>query len=229
MTRRGLSRPTFAVRVAHLVGPQRQAEITPKMPSPSSTASRKGRCRSSRCTRRTGPHPSWRPCTSAPAQRQRRRQTRRDEGRDPPTPTRRRHAPKAGDRLTPYTDLRVPGQFREGDGVPAVLLLSRVPGGRQARAKCACLKPDHPITKDYGEVQVARDGNVRRAVPRARTGRGDSRRTWASGEWFRSRMVWTIGKGRVFYFRPGHETFPVFKGEAGPQLLRTRFAGSLEG
>ena len=24
-------------------------------------------------------------------------------------------------------------------------------------------------------------------------------------------MVWTIGKGRVFYFRPGHETFPVYK------------------
>ncbi len=34
---------------------------------------------------------------------------------------------------------------------------------------------------------------------------------WPTGEWFRSGMVWTIGKGRVFYFRPGHETFPVYK------------------
>ena len=34
---------------------------------------------------------------------------------------------------------------------------------------------------------------------------------WASGEWFRSGALWTLGRGRVFYFRPGHETFAVFK------------------
>ena len=33
---------------------------------------------------------------------------------------------------------------------------------------------------------------------------------WEPGEWFRSGMVWSVGKGRVFYFRPGHETYPVF-------------------
>ena len=31
---------------------------------------------------------------------------------------------------------------------------------------------------------------------------------WASGEWFRSGAVWKLGRGKVFYFRPGHETFP---------------------
>ena len=34
---------------------------------------------------------------------------------------------------------------------------------------------------------------------------------WQGGEWFRSGCVWKLGKGRVFYFRPGHETFPVYK------------------
>jgi trehalose utilization protein len=34
---------------------------------------------------------------------------------------------------------------------------------------------------------------------------------WATGEWFRSGAVWTLGRGRVFYFRPGHETFPIYK------------------
>ena len=34
---------------------------------------------------------------------------------------------------------------------------------------------------------------------------------WDKGEYFRSGCVWQVGKGRVFYFRPGHETFPVFK------------------
>lgn len=33
---------------------------------------------------------------------------------------------------------------------------------------------------------------------------------WATGEWFRSGSVWQLGAGRVFYFRPGHETYPVF-------------------
>jgi trehalose utilization protein len=40
---------------------------------------------------------------------------------------------------------------------------------------------------------------------------------WDKGEHFRSGCVWRIGKGRVFYFRPGHETFPVFK---QPEPLR---------
>lgn len=34
---------------------------------------------------------------------------------------------------------------------------------------------------------------------------------WEGGEWFRSGSVWELGKGKVFYFRPGHETYPVFK------------------
>jgi len=34
---------------------------------------------------------------------------------------------------------------------------------------------------------------------------------WDQGEHFRSGCVWQVGKGRVFYFRPGHETYPVFK------------------
>ncbi|MDA0752889.1 MAG: ThuA domain-containing protein [Verrucomicrobia bacterium] len=35
--------------------------------------------------------------------------------------------------------------------------------------------------------------------------------TFSKGEWFRSGCVWELGKGKVFYFRPGHETFPIFK------------------
>jgi arylsulfatase A-like enzyme/trehalose utilization protein len=33
---------------------------------------------------------------------------------------------------------------------------------------------------------------------------------WEEGHHFRSGMVWNVGKGRVFYFRPGHETHAVF-------------------
>ncbi|MFM7129565.1 MAG: ThuA domain-containing protein [bacterium] len=34
---------------------------------------------------------------------------------------------------------------------------------------------------------------------------------WDKGEFFRSGCLWKVGQGQVFYFRPGHETYPVFK------------------
>ena len=34
---------------------------------------------------------------------------------------------------------------------------------------------------------------------------------WDKGERFRSGCAWSVGKGRVFYFRPGHETYPIYR------------------
>jgi len=34
---------------------------------------------------------------------------------------------------------------------------------------------------------------------------------FAGGDVFRSGCAWQRGLGRVFYFRPGHETYPIFK------------------
>jgi trehalose utilization protein len=34
---------------------------------------------------------------------------------------------------------------------------------------------------------------------------------WDKGEHFRSGCVWSVGQGRVFYFRPGHETYGIFQ------------------
>ena len=34
---------------------------------------------------------------------------------------------------------------------------------------------------------------------------------WDKGEHFRSGCLWKVGLGHVFYFRPGHETFPVYQ------------------
>ncbi len=33
---------------------------------------------------------------------------------------------------------------------------------------------------------------------------------WDKGESFRSGAIWNVGKGKVFYFRPGHETYPIY-------------------
>ncbi|MBI1840329.1 MAG: ThuA domain-containing protein [Verrucomicrobia bacterium] len=42
---------------------------------------------------------------------------------------------------------------------------------------------------------------------------------WDKGEHFRSGCVWKVGRGRVFYFRPGHETFPVYQQREPLQVL----------
>ncbi|NQU21162.1 MAG: ThuA domain-containing protein [Candidatus Nealsonbacteria bacterium] len=34
---------------------------------------------------------------------------------------------------------------------------------------------------------------------------------WDHGERFRNGMLWKLGKGWVCYFRPGHETYPIYK------------------
>jgi trehalose utilization protein len=39
------------------------------------------------------------------------------------------------------------------------------------------------------------------------------------GEVFRSGCCWTRGKGKVFYFRPGHETFPLYFDENVQRVL----------
>ncbi len=74
------------------------------------------------------------------------------------------------------------------------------------------LLPDHPIAKD-----------LPREFPNPQTEMYDEpfhipepdavvlEERWATGEWFRSGSVWNVGEGKVFYYRPGHETFPVFK------------------
>ena len=36
---------------------------------------------------------------------------------------------------------------------------------------------------------------------------------YAGGEVFRSGCVWERGNGRIFYFQPGHETYPIYYNE----------------
>lgn len=40
------------------------------------------------------------------------------------------------------------------------------------------------------------------------------------GEVFRSGMTWQRGAGRIFYFRPGHETYPTYHDATVQQVLR---------
>jgi len=44
--------------------------------------------------------------------------------------------------------------------------------------------------------------------------------TWERGERFRSLLTWKVGEGRVVYYRPGHETYPVYRQRWPVQVLR---------
>lgn len=51
------------------------------------------------------------------------------------------------------------------------------------------------------------------------------------GEVFRSGAVWTRGRGKIFYFRPGHETYPLFHNEQVLHVIENavrwaKFAGN---
>jgi trehalose utilization protein len=76
------------------------------------------------------------------------------------------------------------------------------------------LLPDHPIAKglpqtwDVGHTEMY-DEPFHVPAPDAVI----FEEKWDAGEHFRSGMLWNIGQGKVFYFRPGHETFPVYKEE----------------
>ena len=73
------------------------------------------------------------------------------------------------------------------------------------------LKPGHPITEGIGEYFEI--PNVEMYGERFDIPEPDELIfiSWfQGGEVFRSGCAWQRGHGRVFYFRPGHETYPIF-------------------
>lgn len=74
------------------------------------------------------------------------------------------------------------------------------------------LLPEHPIAKglpakwDIPQTEMYDEPHH---VPTPDTVVFEER--WDKGEHFRSGCAWQIGKGKVFYYRPGHETYPVYK------------------
>lgn len=76
------------------------------------------------------------------------------------------------------------------------------------------LEPAHPIMKgipEYFELPQEEMYGERFDIP---TPDRLLMLSWfQGGEVFRSACTWRRGHGRVFYFRPGHETFPTYKNE----------------
>jgi trehalose utilization protein len=73
------------------------------------------------------------------------------------------------------------------------------------------VEPGHPIAEglgEYFEIPHAEMYGERFDIPAPDTLVFIS--WFAGGEVFRSGCCYNRGRGKVFYFRPGHETFPIF-------------------
>ncbi len=138
-------------------------------------------------------------------------------------PANRFAAPKRDAKITPWSVAR-----KYPDGTTKVELHQPI---------CVFPAYDHGGKPSYSKVLV--EHPITREIPRTfelpRTEMYDEpfhvpepdqvliEERWQGGEWFRSAMVWQIGKGKVLYYRPGHETYPVYK-EAVPLQILTNAA-----
>jgi trehalose utilization protein len=84
----------------------------------------------------------------------------------------------------------------------------------------ATLLPDHPIAKGLPakwDITHTEMYNEPFHVPEPDAVVFEEH--WDKGERFRSGCLWNVGKGRVFYFRPGHETFAVYQQDEPLKVL----------
>lgn len=129
-----------------------------------------------------------------------------------------RSVPKYDSMLTPAYFFRKP----TGGSVEILLTLpnccfpSYRADGKPSRIHV--LEPNHPIVQGVPKeftIEQTEMYNEAFHVPKPDTVLFEE--TWATGEWFRSGSIWNLGEGKVMYFRPGHETYGVFK---NPNVLK---------
>jgi trehalose utilization protein len=83
-----------------------------------------------------------------------------------------------------------------------------------------CVNPGHPIAQGIPEVFVIPQGETYSEyfdIPQPDELVFLS--TYSGGEVFRSGCCFTRGAGKIFYFGPGHETYPIYHGAEVRQII----------
>ncbi|MEX2235301.1 MAG: ThuA domain-containing protein [Cyclobacteriaceae bacterium] len=128
--------------------------------------------------------------------------------------------PKYDTRITPYTIIRKFPKGKEKFEVhlPYCCFPAYRNDGKPSLVKV--LKPGHPIANGIpAEFELPQTEMYDEPFHVPPPDEVILEERWATGEWFRSGMLWRLGKGRIFYFRPGHETFPVYKQELALKII----------
>lgn len=85
-------------------------------------------------------------------------------------------------------------------------------------SRVTTLLPEHPIARDVPkEFDIAQTEVYLEPFHVPKPDAVIFHEKYASGEEFRTGMLWSVGKGKVFYFRPEHETF---QGYYNPAILK---------
>ena len=102
--------------------------------------------------------------------------------------------------------------------LPNCVFPSYRPDGKPSTVKV--LKPDHPVTAGLpASFEIPQTEMYADPFHVPEPDEVLFEETWEAGESFRSGLIWKIGNGRVFYFRPGHETYPVYKQELPLRII----------
>jgi trehalose utilization protein len=144
-------------------------------------------------------------------------------------PKNRYVVPKRDDQVTPFSRAR---KFPDGTTkielhLPICVFPSYRADGKPSQTKV--ITPGHPIAEGIPatfEVSQTEMYDEPFHVPEPDQVLFEER--WDDGAWFRSGMVWELGHGKVFYYRPGHETYPVYK-EAIPLKILVNAARWMAG
>jgi trehalose utilization protein len=127
-------------------------------------------------------------------------------------PPNRYTTPKRDARVTPYSTARkLPGGLTKVElHLPLCVFPAYAHDGEPSFNRV--LSPDHPIAEGIPrsfELPQTEMYDEPFHVPEPDRVIFEER--WKAGDWFRSGMTWDLGRGKVFYYRPGHETYPVYK------------------
>ena len=140
-----------------------------------------------------------------------------------------RFAPSSDSLITPaYYALKQGGSVhRVRVDLPNCCFPDYRPDG--APSTIAVLQPEHPIAKGLPgmfRIQHTEMYNEPFHVPEPDL--VIFKESWEKGESFRSGCLWNLGEGKVFYFRPGHETFSIYLQKEPLQVIENavRWLGS---
>jgi trehalose utilization protein len=122
-----------------------------------------------------------------------------------------RFVPTADSLVTPaYFALRQGNVTKIRIDLPNCCFPAYRPDGKPSHVNV--LLPDHPIARGISKTfDIPHDEMYNEPFHVPEPDEVIFAENWDLGERFRSGCVWKLGQGRVFYFRPGHETFAVFR------------------
>jgi len=80
--------------------------------------------------------------------------------------------------------------------------------------------PEHPVARGVEEFVLDKEESYNEPFSCGQPETTVFRSVFGNGHEFRSGLAYTVGNGRMFYFRPGHETYPALYEPSVRRVIR---------